>query len=204
MTSSRPLRTVAGLVLGAALLLSGCARNPQAELNAAVTKVTTQANARDAAGLRRAADDLVALVNRLSGSELDAAEATRIRVLAQKVKADADRIDPAVIGQEQAASDAAQAAAAAEKARQQAAADAQAEADAKARADAEKKASEQAAASASPSPSPSPSRSPSPSPRATPSPTPTPTPTPTSTPTPSPTPSPTRSATPAPNGAPGA
>jgi len=171
-------------VLGAALLVWGCARNPQAELNAAVTKVTTQANARDAAGLRRAADDLVALVNRLSGSELDAAEATRIRLLAQKVKADADRIDPAVIGQEQAASDAAQAAAAAEKARQQAAADAQAEADAKARADAEKKASEQAAASASPSPSPSPSPSRSPSP--------------------TPSPSPARSATPAPTGAPSA
>lgn len=75
--------------LAALLLLSGCASSPAAELRQAVAEVTDRANARDAAGLRRAADQLLAVIAKQSGSELSLAEAQALRALAEKVKADA-------------------------------------------------------------------------------------------------------------------
>lgn len=181
-------RCYPALLVLPALLLTGCARAPQAELNDATTRLTKEANSRDAPGVREAADDLIALVNRLSGDGLPADEVARIRTLAEKVKADADRIDPIIIGAEQAAAQASAAASASAAAQASASAAAQASAAAsasaaaqasasaaaaeQARLEAERKASEDAAKSASPSPSPSPaptSASPRPSPSPSPS-----------------------------------
>jgi outer membrane murein-binding lipoprotein Lpp len=81
----------------AALLLAGCASSPQADLNRALTTVTERANAQDSAGLRAAVDDLIALVNRQSGSDLPLDEADRIRADAQRVLASAALLDAPVV-----------------------------------------------------------------------------------------------------------
>ena len=87
----RGARRVGGGVaaVALALLLAGCAGSPQAELDQAVSDVTDQANARNADGLRDAADTLIALLSAQSGSGFDAAKVKRLQALAQQVEDDA-------------------------------------------------------------------------------------------------------------------
>ncbi len=84
-----------GAAAAAALLLSGCASSPEADLNSALSDLTDAANARSAARVRTTADDLIAVVNRQSGSSLPLERAASIRALAERVKADAALLEVA-------------------------------------------------------------------------------------------------------------
>ena len=91
----RPPAMVPALLLGAALVLSGCGKtDPRNERINVVAKITDAANARDAGALRRAADDLLDLVAKQQASgAIDAAEAKRLTAIATRLKTDADLID---------------------------------------------------------------------------------------------------------------
>ena len=86
---------VPAVLLGAALVLSGCGQtDPRNERINVVAKITDAANARNAGALRRAADDLLDLVaKQQAAGEIDAAEAKRLTSIATRLKTDADLID---------------------------------------------------------------------------------------------------------------
>ena len=146
MSTTRHVRgTLVGAVAGL-VLLTGCSggSSPDLERREALNAVVSAANERDADRMRSAVDELVAVLNRQSGSDLPADEVMRISAAAAKVKVDADLIDPQVQGLTEAE---------------------------KRAAEAERMlAEQQASATPSPEPSPSPTPSPTPSPSASPSP----------------------------------
>lgn len=109
MTASPVALAVGGSVLSG-LLLTGCAADPRDEIRALVEDVTTEANARDADGVRTAVADLVVAVdNAESAGDLPEAEAQAIREAALAVQEGADEIDPDVLARREAQAEAEQA-----------------------------------------------------------------------------------------------
>lgn len=98
MTTSRPAgrrRALVALPL-AAVVLAGCAADPRVELRDLVEDVTAAANDRDAAGLRRAVDALIAEVEKQRrDGVLGPTEASRLLDLARQVGDDAKLIEQA-------------------------------------------------------------------------------------------------------------
>lgn len=83
---------VAGALVGV-LVLTGCASSPEADLNEALTEVVERANAQDPGDLRLAVDDLLAVINRQSGQDLDPEQAQSLRAAAEQVREDADLLE---------------------------------------------------------------------------------------------------------------
>ncbi|HVE75011.1 MAG TPA: hypothetical protein VNA30_08025 [Mycobacteriales bacterium] len=81
-----------------AISTSGCATNPEAELQAQLNAVTEAANRRDAEGLRSAVDAFLDTVRDQGRSgELTSAEVSRLQALAAAVRTDANLIDQALL-----------------------------------------------------------------------------------------------------------
>lgn len=101
---SRELAACAA-VPAAALLVAGCGSgdDPRPQLQAGVQRVTAQANARNADGVRAAVDDLLRRTDAaVRSGGLSAAEATRLRSTAQQVRAAADSIDADLLARQRA------------------------------------------------------------------------------------------------------
>ena len=90
-------RSRALLALPLALaLLTGCASGGENELRDLVDQATAQANDRDADGLRRTADALIAEVqDQIRSSELGSTQGDALLDLAQRLKRNADLIEEA-------------------------------------------------------------------------------------------------------------
>ena len=80
-----------------ALVLTACAGgDPVDERRSAVADVTDAANAGDAEGVLDAVEDLLSVLRRqVASGDLDRAEADRLRVLAERVAANAALVEPA-------------------------------------------------------------------------------------------------------------
>lgn len=77
-----------------AVLLAGCAGDPQTSLRDAVADVVDEANARDAGGLRGALSNLRAEIDgQVRNGDLPTAEATRLLAILQQLEADAALLD---------------------------------------------------------------------------------------------------------------
>ena len=128
---------VAGLT---AALLTGCAAEPEDDVRALVEDITTEANERDADGVRTRVGDLLgALDDAVASGDLTDADAAVLRERALAVQAGADAIDPDVQARLEAERQAAEAQAQLEAERRAA------EAEEQARAEADRKAQEEAA-----------------------------------------------------------
>ena len=79
-----------------ALVLTACAGgDPVAERREAVADVTDAANAGDADALREAVEDLLSVLRaQVASRELDRAEADRLRLIAERIVANADLVEP--------------------------------------------------------------------------------------------------------------
>lgn len=96
------MRTVA-VVASLALVLTGCGSGGQDDLRAAVSDLTTAANARDADGVRRSAQ---AVIDRLDAAQRDGLtpeQAAVVRDRAQLLLTAADSIDADLIAEREAA-----------------------------------------------------------------------------------------------------
>ena len=88
-------RRLATLVLGAALVLTGCSVDVRDEIRGTVEDITVDANARDADAVRRGVEDLLEQLERaVREGELTSAEAARIAEIAQRLAAGAEALDP--------------------------------------------------------------------------------------------------------------
>ena len=160
MRRSRLAALPVAWVLGGALLLSACSTpSPQAQLHDALNRVIVEANERDAAGLRTAVEDLLAVVQELrNAGKIPQTRYDNLKRFAEAVFADADLVDSGVQAEATAsaqaeASRSAAAAQATESARAEASRSAAAaEATRSAEAEASRSAAAEASASATPSP----------------------------------------------------
>ena len=88
-------RRLASLVLGAALVLSGCAVDVRDEIRGTVEDITIDANARDADAVRRGVAELLDQLDRaVREGELTSAEAARIAEIAQRLADGAEALEP--------------------------------------------------------------------------------------------------------------
>jgi hypothetical protein len=84
-----------GLTVAATLLVSGCAADVRGELRRDVSRITDEANARDAEGVRRGVDRLLdRLPGAVDSGEVSSAEAARIAELARLLRDRADLLEP--------------------------------------------------------------------------------------------------------------
>jgi hypothetical protein len=97
-------------VLVSAGLLAGCGGDPRADLRGLVEGITLEANDRDADGVRRGVEDLLAhLDDAVASGDLSESEAAALRDQALALQAGADEIDPRVLAQREAEARAAEA-----------------------------------------------------------------------------------------------
>ena len=118
--SRAAVAVVAVVVSGA--LLTGCGTDERGELRALVEGITLEANDRDADGVRRGTEELLArLDDAVASGAVSEEEAALLRERAEALQAGADEIDPRVLAAREAERRAAEAEAARQEAERRAA-----------------------------------------------------------------------------------